>query len=158
LDTEKKIIDVQELAHVFYEMDTEDVMREYFSFSCKGSKRQYRDRTKIRIKQSFEEVIELFEFLNDKDIKSYLEVGIQQGGSYFLTTGYLSSLQSNIIRATGLDRYNECQYMIDHNKGKMEFVFEDCLAYEPQGTYDYIFIDTNQKYDHSGAGIGLIIL
>jgi hypothetical protein len=145
--TEKKIIDVDEMAHVFYEMDTDMVMDEYFSFSCKGAKNKHRDMTKIRVRQSAAEMRELMDFFNDKDVDSYLELGLEEGGSFFLMSAYLASLRpGGLERATGLDKVNMCDYIKDNNEGKLDFAFMDCLDYQPTQNYDYIFIDTNQKY------------
>jgi hypothetical protein len=144
---EKKIKTVKEVIDVLQNSkDLETDILDYFSFSCKGERTRYEDRSKIRIKQSKTETFELYDFLKDKEIESYMEIGLQNGGSFILTTAYLAMLSPEFRLATGLDLENQCDYLVQANPD-LNFHFCNCLNYEPQHDYDFIFIDTNQRYE-----------
>jgi len=123
-------------------------LNEYFSFSCMGQRFSHKDKTKIRVKQSAKELIEYLDFLKDKSIESYLEVGIANGGNYLIVSCMLKSYNDNFNYSMGIDLRQICDNTVLKNSDFLNFEFCDCLGYDLNRNYDLIFIDTNQSYSN----------
>lgn len=144
------MITIKELINVYPDsFDKEELIKkinEYFAFSCKGARTSRRKRrNKIIVKQSYNEVLELLDFLKDEEINSYLEIGLEKGGNFFLLSSIFRKYNENFDCSLGIDIKNSLYDFIENDE-LLILDFCNCLDYKLDKNFDYIFIDTNQSY------------
>ena len=91
---------------------------------------------------------------NYKKIKSYMEIGCRHGGTFMLHCEYLSSLGSQIQRATAVDIIDlpeslsyYCGVESNYEFIKADSTSENFLNYINDKFFDLIFIDGDHSYE-----------
>lgn len=135
-------------------VDKEDFEISLFNaiaFRCAGS----RDNAKGRFvaHQCKTEIYKLMMLLKDKDITSYLEIGVENGGNIMVIDSFLRAVSKSFDGSTGVDLRKT--QLLDERLSKyckkyddFKFVESDCFKFTPEKQYDYIFIDNNLRYNN----------
>lgn len=127
---------------------------EYFHAKFKGN---------LEVQQIPVEYIELLEFFKSTDIKSYLELGVANGGSFFINSLFLQQT-ANIIHCVDSLEYKDAPHVkqtydkINNKVLKLKEFFPgknieffnnttDGFFQNNTQTYDCIFIDADHSYE-----------
>jgi hypothetical protein len=99
-----------------------------------------------RIIQVPSEFTKFLLWMNDKKIKSYLEIGISTGGSFFTTDAYLRNVNEEYQYSYGLDIREKCGGYIEYNSKFSTCQFVKGTSQEVKHIdffFDLCFIDAN---------------
>ena len=118
-----------------------------FSFSVAGC-RSYRKNGVLHFQQHPEELISLINTLKDKGINSYMEMGISFCNTFCFMDSFFRMLSPDFEESVGLDIEDKAEILKEYQAKypTCSFVQTDVLKYEFTRNFDYIFIDTNQRY------------
>mgnify|MGYP001768516361 CR=1 FL=1 len=100
----------------------------------------------LRAKQYPDELAQFLVFIygNRKNIKSYCEIGIGDGGTFFVIDSFLRALNVDMGRSTAIDIKDKCRksfdIYIDQNP-QVDFLNIDSDSFVPPINYDLSFID-----------------
>jgi hypothetical protein len=137
----------KKLIELFRESDSyKKIISNNFAFSCRGARQRNRTN-KLFVHQAKKEIFGYLDFLSDKSIKSYLELGLEECANYYLISSALKYFNDDFQYAMGLDIRELSNEILESNKDFLNYKFCNCLKYEVDRNYDLIFIDTNQKYN-----------
>lgn len=118
-----------------------------FSFSVSGC-RAYRKANLLHFQQHPDEILGLMDFMKDKSINSYMEIGLGPCNTLFLLDSFFRVLSSDYRQSVGMDIEDKALQFKDYQTKfpTCTFIKTNVINYNIDKDYDYIFIDTNQKY------------
>ena len=118
-----------------------------FSFSVAGC-RAYRKRNVLHFQQHPGELMGLMGVLQDKGIKSYMEMGISFCNTFCFMDSFFRTLSPDFEVSVGIDIEDKSDILKEYQTQypTCSFVQTDVLKYEFTRDFDFIFIDTNQRY------------
>ncbi len=93
-------------------------------------------------------------FLHDKDINSYIELGLNRGGSFISTIEYINKVQNKSISAIGIDNVGIHPSLLEYTKLNSNLILKhlDSTSNEfkelmVDKTFDLCFIDGEHSYE-----------
>jgi len=120
-----------------------------FSFSVMGCRSYRKDISKfLHFQQNPDELIGLIDLLKDKSIKNYMEIGIGFCTNIFFLDSLFRVISGDYQQTVGIDIEDKSELFKEYQVKfpTCSFVKTDVLNYNFDRDYDYIFIDTNQRY------------
>jgi len=120
-----------------------------FSFSVSGC-RVYRKANLLHFQQHPDEILGLMDFMKDKGINSYMEMGLGSCNTLFLLDSFFRVLSKDYRQSIGMDINDKEQLFKDYQTKfpSCTFILTNVLSYNFDNDFDYIFIDTNQRYSN----------
>jgi len=120
---------------------------ENFRFSVMGC-RNYRKGKNPILQQQPDELLGLINLLKDKNISSYMEIGLGTCNTIFFLDSFFRSMNDDYQETIGIDIEDKSELFKEYQKqfNTCSFLNINILKYSFNKSFDYIFIDTNQKY------------
>lgn len=143
-----KTVDIYDFLKEKYDKD--NFIRELtgnFSFSVAGC-RSYRRPRVLHFQQHPWELLELMNHLKDENINSYMEMGISFCNTFCLMDSFFRTRSPNYEESVGVDIEDKSEILKEYQIKftTCKFVQTNVTQYKFERDFDYIFIDTNQRY------------
>lgn len=127
------------------------IVKNNFSFGCKGDKGE--KSPNFNLHQSRNEILDFLNFIKDKKINNYLEVGVESGGTFIFIDSFLRFANSEFEGSTGVDlkTHSTLKKRLDIYQKKyndVKFLEMNCFDFVAEEKYDLVFIDNNLRYDN----------
>lgn len=98
-----------------------------------------------------DEIARLLQFLYNKNITSFLEIGVNRGGTLFTIDSFLRARNPNLI-SVGVDKGDKVVRKHNFNEYKdlhknITFINQNSREFKPDRFFDFIFLDGDHSYD-----------
>jgi len=119
-----------------------------FSFTVGGCRRKYAKSNALCSQQHPKELFSMMTYLKDKNIRSYMEIGLGNCTTVFILDSFFRSLSKHYLETVGLCIRDCSNCFTEYDEPTCRFVMANVVDYDFSlfaNQFDFIFIDTNQE-------------